>query len=428
MLLVILDDVGPELVSGYGLSPDAVDTPTLDALMARGVSYSRAWATPWCSTTRAAILTGQQPGRFGVGRAINLGVAGTWSMPLDVPTLPRRLRGADPSWSSGLSGKWHLTALSDGAETAALQAGFHHHYGAVGNLQINHAFDQRPQGYYNWERLEDGVVSRTTTYATTADIDDALRLSRELPSPWLVWIGMRAAHFPYQNPPEHLHSYGDVAGDAFLATRAILQAADAELGRLLASLDADGRLEETLVVILGDNGTTGSAQAGPWASHPGQKSTVYEAGVRIPLIVAGPGVERPGRVIHDLVHVIDLHPTVLEIAGVEPSREVDGISLWPGLRDETPRPRRDFLYTETFEPNGLGPPDRRVEALWDGRFKLIRGPDGDELYDLSDPGGHPAGLWLEEQDLLVLGDLTPEASEAYARLSERLDSGLEAPR
>ena len=413
ILLIVLDDVGPDLTDTYGVVPDAAATPTLSALAARGVSFSRAWATPWCSPTRAALHTGVHPGGVGLGRAIDLSDPQEWTFPQDTPTLPALLREAAPvPYASGLAGKWHLTPLWRGAASAALDAGFDHHFGAVGNLQRNHAFDFGPQGWFTWERVEDGVVARTRTYATTADIDDALALADRLSSPWFVHVGLRAAHFPYATPPEALHGRGVVDDDPFQATRAILEAADTELGRLFATLGAD-QLDRTVVIVVADNGTTGAARTAPDVAEG--KSTVRESGVRVPLIVAGPGIAG-GRWDDALVHVVDLMPTVLDAAGVPRGAwpPVDGVSLWPRLVDPGAPAPRAVMTTETFEPNGAGPYTRWQQAARDDRFKLIRDASGERLYDLG-------AAWTEGEDLLGGPALDADAAAARTRLAAALD-------
>ena len=421
VLLVVLDDVGPELVDAYDLAPDAPPTPTLSALAADGVRFTRAYSTPWCSPSRMALTTGRHPGREALGTAIELQRASgvDWSLPGGAWTVMHALRDdAIVPYGRGLAGKWHLTLWADGAATAALDAGYDHHRGAAANLQRNHASDGLDQGWYDWERLEDGQVSRSTTYATTADFDDAAWLVDTLDPPWFVHVGLRAAHFPYTTPPADLApGVEDVSGDPAPATRAMLQAADTAFGRFLAGLDPAVRAH-TVIVVIADNGTTASAQTGAWAEGRGGKSTVWEGGIRVPLIVSGAGIDG-GRVDDALVDVLDVVPTVLDIAGVPAGARpaLDGVSLWGRLRDPSVDTGRRFVVHEAFEPNGTLDLGARDVAIVDRTHKLVI-PAGWR------PALFVAGadVWLEGVDLLGVG-----ASQADRAARDALRARLDDP-
>jgi arylsulfatase A-like enzyme len=208
----------------------------------------------------------------------------------------------------------------------------------------------------------------------------------------------------------------------------VLQALDLELGRLLDSLDP-ALLARTTVIVVGDNGTTDHV-VHDTLDPDRQKTTVYEGGVHVPMIVTGPHVASPGSVSEALVHVADVFPTVAEIAGVpligtDESLSVDGDdgpvaldgrSLLPLLADpQASGP--DHVFVEAFSPNGPGPhrhDDRR--AVIEARFKLMRQGGAEHLFDLgagttADPDG---------PDLLE-APLDDEAASALARLACLLD-------
>jgi len=373
ILLVVLDDVGPELVDTYGLDALAAPTPTLDALAEEGVMFTRAWAMPWCSPTRAALATGVFPGRLGLGRAIEItrSAGEEWSFPIDLWTVMDGLRDAPSSYGSGLAGKWHLTTWADGAHTAALDAGFDHHFGSAANPQANHGLEEIRQNHWRWERLEDGELSTDRRHTIVADATDALALMATLEPPWFVQVGMRAAHFPYDQPPDAMHDYGLVRGEPVWATRAMVQASDRALGAVLDAMPPEVRAH-TVVIVMGDNGTTKSARAGTYKDALGGKSTVYEGGVRVPLVIAGPGIDG-GRVDDSLVHVLDLVPTMLDVAGVdrEDWPDLDGVSLWPHLVDPAVPTARRYLYTEAWDHRKEGEDAAGDRALWDGEHKRV---------------------------------------------------------
>ena len=413
VLFVLLDDVGPELVRTYDLVDDAAPTPTLDRLAAEGVRFTQAYATPMCSPSRAALALGRHPGAFGLGAAIHVNDPRDWSMVDDPPNLMELLRDEAPTpYQSGLAGKWHLDTFAGGALTSALDHGFDHHYGSVGNLQANASTDGKVQTYRNHEHLVDGVLERLTRHALLVDIDDAITLTGELTEPWFVQVGLRTAHLPYTAPPLALHDYGDVSGDAPLATRAMVQATDGELQRLLDTLPDEVRAR-TVIIVMGDNGTTGAAQTGDWDAASGSKGTTFEAGIRVPLIITGPHLDAPGRTDDALVSIVDLMPTILDAAHVpaEVRPELDGISIWDQLLDASTPTRRTHVFTEFF--SNLGTPDVATRAsMRDERWKLVRINGEDHFYDLGED-------WLEGRDLLE-GELTPMQRDAYDDLAWRL--------
>jgi arylsulfatase A-like enzyme len=420
VLLIVADDVGRDLVSAYDLSPDAPPTPTIDQLAQQGVIFANAYAFPWCSPTRAGILTGLYPPRhFGIGRAIRVERDTEVSLPLDVLTLPRALdQSTQWEWSHALVGKWHLTKMADGAVDAPLRHGFQRFQGAIANLYPQHAYDGKDQNYYDWERVVDGKVERTSNYATTQAVDDSLAVIGEMKQPWFLWLAFQTAHDPYDAPPDELHSYGDLGGASVaVRSRAMVEALDRELGRLLSSMDPEVR-RNTLVIFAGDNGTDEVAFTGDLEDLPG-KSTVFELGVHVPLIVSGDRVAQPDRVFDGLVHTNDIFATVLDIGGVlatqRPS-EFNSISFLPALLNPRAPGAREVVYSETYDPNGPGPYRYRARMLRDERFKLIERGNGTEKF--FDMRGR-----IAEGPPLDVDDLEPDARAAYDMLKRRLSRG-----
>lgn len=417
VLFILMDDVGLDLVSTYGLASDAPPTPNLDALAARGLRFESAYAQAWCSPTRADILTGRNsPKDFQMGRAIRAEDPGEVSLPLEAVTLPEALdAGSRWDWGHAHIGKWHLTKLADNPADAPLRHGYQRFRGAIANPYERHTLDGVPQDYYNWERSVEGVVERTEVYATTQMVDDAIEVAGELPQPWFLWLAPFAAHDPHQPPPAHLHSYGDLSSaDAPTLVRAMVEALDSEIGRLLASL-APGVLENTVVIVMGDNGSVSGVSTVTWRGRP-TKGTVYEGGIHVPLVIAGPLVTNPGRTYSGLVHARDIFSTVLDIAGVRRSArpaQNDSVSLLPHLLDSSTPSGRRFVSVETYEPNGPGPYSTYQITAFDGRFKLIRDQvQGEQFFDMTGT--------LFEGVPLPLDDLTSEQDSAYLALGAEI--------
>jgi arylsulfatase A-like enzyme len=386
-VVVLLDDVGIDRVGAYGAHPEPGRTPTLDALAAQGLLFRNAWAMPTCSPTRASVLTGRFPSRHGVGEQISATTPGPQLDPQEV-IIPEAL----PGYSSAAIGKWHLRSVGQ-PPTHPLDVGFEHHAGSMYNISSG--------GYWNWTKWVDGVGVPVTEYATTETTDDALRAIAHLAEPYFLYLNYNAAHAPFHVPPQHLHTYG-FPDSAPRRMRAMVEALDTELARFLAAVD----LSDTYVLVMGDNGTPRPASDGPFLPEHA-KGTLYQGGVQVPLIVAGPGV---GVGETDaLVSCTDLFAMVLELAGAPPAPTAeDSLSFASVLASPAHAGPRRLLYAESFGPGG-GQNQLHRCALSNGRFKLLRDIHGDELYDL-------AGDRFEAENLLQHAYLPPHQRRAYARL------------
>ncbi len=429
VLVVMLDDVGLDLLAAYGAA-DPAPTPTIDALAAEGVAFRTVYGAPTCSPARAVALTGRFARRSGVGWLIDMDDA-DHELPLDAWTLPEALgeaRGPAP-WTAEALGKWHLAGYgSPSGLDHPLASGFSRFAGSLGYL-VEGDGSGPVDGYFAWRKIEDGDQHVVERYATTDTVDDALARTAEMPEPFLLWLALHAPHAPHHVPPAMLRTL-DVAEDdpPGRLVRAALEAADTELGRLLASMAPEVRARTT-VVLTSDNGTTAEAAVNPARA----KGTVSEGGLRVPLIVAGPAVVGPGRVSEAPAHLADLFPTVCDLAGVPlvdlpagglgvplPDGEVralDGESLLPWLLDPDARIPDRVLYGEGFAPAGAGPWTKDLRAVRDDQWKLVRTNGAGETFHALPPGATDEGEPLQEP-------LPAEADAARARLARVLD-GIE---
>ncbi len=423
VLVVIADDLGVDRVGAYTEHPDPGHTPRIDQLAAQGVLFRNAWSSPFCSPTRAGVLTGRHNFRTGIGQPVGYDLAGGYALSVRETLLPEVLAHAAVPWHSVALGKWHLAAVNQGGLLHPLLSGFDAHVGtmtSVGSAPSNGT-------YFSFEKNVNGKLVHVDGYATTDTTDDAIRLLDATPEPWFAWLAYNAPHVPLHKPPQELHSY-DLQGPPQLTAgkhqRAAVEALDTELGRLLDALDP-AVLARTTIVFLGDNGTDDIATDAPFLPDHA-KGTVYEGGVNVPLIVAGPRVAHPGSECGALVQTLDLFATVAEIAGVDPAAvvppgtQLDALSLLPYLaQPERPSLRR-WVYTETFLPNGPGPWISHDRAIREARFKLLRRTGlPDEFYDLlADPF---------EQVNLLGGPLTRQQTAIHAALDKALDGMLPPP-
>lgn len=413
VLVVVADDLGCDMVGLFSSHPDAPPTPTLDALAASGVAFQAAYTDPVCSPTRAGILTGRYAFRTGIGSFLSPFGTVEHSLQPAETTLPEAIEALAPwPFESSAVGKWHLTAPPLNVGLAPNQQGFDWFEGVPGNLYFN-------QTYFAHTTVRNGVALASTTYSTTEQVDTALRRTVEMREPWLMYLAFNAGHEPWHVPPTSLHSYAlsgnpaDTPGDHY---RASIQALDAELGRLFTSMDPAVRARTTIVLI-GDNGSPNEVVTPP--SIPGRsKGTLYEGGVRVPLIIAGPAVAYPGSQCNALVNSVDLFPTVLDLCGASAAaqatlRRGDGRSLMPYLAEPWLPSQRDWVFATRFAPNGFGPYTSLGRMLRNSRWKLIeRQGQSDLFFDMASAQGESVNL--------ASGPLTQQQRAAYSRLASQL--------
>lgn len=340
VLVVMLDDVGhterPLLAS-------------LNTLAAQGMELTRFYAWPVCSPTRYAALAGRYPRRAGIGDIINAHNSATGASPppnrLDL-MLPEVLK---LSHQTAIVGKWHLGRASKGnradllpvTESGPYVSGFDSW--RAGNPNSIALPALQSSGYYDWYRVDDGQVRAShTTYATLAQRDAAIDWIEAQSEPWFLWLALNAAHAPYDPPPGQAPT-GTTRGDYLQ----VLDYADHAILDVLAAVD----LAETFVVILGDNGTPDAASVGPTGFW---KGTTYEGGIRVPCVIAGPGI-MPG-VSGRLVSAVDLAPTLLDLVGAEAPRGFhDGASFADALGAWAGAPARAWATAERYDtPAGGG--------------------------------------------------------------------------
>ena len=349
ILIVLVDDVGVDMMSAYGINRDAPDTPNLDLLARFGVVFRNAWSNALCSPSRASIQNGRYGFRSGIGELVG---ASNYALQLDEITIPEMLDlGTGGAYRHAAIGKWHLGNASVGGDWAPNFAGYDHFAGTMGNLE--------PEDYTNWTQIKNGVQIAETTYATTKHVDEAIDFIEHAPEPWFCFLSFNAPHYPWAAPPSHLiHSDLSNAGppetDPQPYYKAMIEAIDTELGRLINEIPP--KLKNTTIFFTADNGTPGKVIEDGYDPSKA-KSSLFQGGLHIPLIVSGCAVEQFG-VSHALVNLTDLYATVADIAGVDlantlpPNYELDSISLLPYLQDPDTPSLRKANYAEKFVPNG----------------------------------------------------------------------------
>ncbi len=299
--------------------------------------------------------------------------------------------------------------------------GFAHHRGTVDNPSTGVDYPTEELDYFRWEKNTDGVLALEEGYLTTDTTDEAIAFADALPEPWFIYVAYNAPHDPFHIPPAGLSTASLTEESSDLEKYdAMVEAVDTEIGRLLDSLTPEQRAITTIIVA-GDNGTPPQATSAPW-EETRAKGTLFAGGVRVPFIVSGPFISRPGIPRDHLIHVVDIFPTLAQIAEVDlaaVSPQIDGSSLIPILEDAASSPIRETVYTETFYPSGAPPYDQHARMVRNNDWKYVRHNIGEayseELYAID----HSAP-YLE--DNLLLSTMSAEATLAYEELSAELDA------
>ncbi len=417
-LVVIMDDVGTDMIGAYHEWSSPANTPTINQLAAEGVLFRNVYSNPLCTPTRAGVQTGRYAFHTGVGGNINFDNNGYTLYPSEL-ILPEMLKlGTNGKYSTALFGKWHLANQVNGGEFSPNVMGYDYYAGHLSNLS-----SAPGDNYFKWDKTVNGVTSQKTGYITTDTVDDAIAWTSQQSTPWLAVVAFQAPHAPYHVPPANLHTVPSPNTSA-LKYKAMLEALDTELGRLLLALRQSGQYANTTIIVMGDNGTPTPASSNPLHS----KGTVYEGGINVPFIVKSPLVRVPGESAA-FVQTLDIFSTIAEIAGVNvgpitpPGVKIDSISFVSYLKNPSSSSIRPYGFSELFGPIGAGhgsvtpPPvvSQSLKAMRDVRYKLIADyvNQTEEFYDLLvDP--------LESQNLLVNG-LAPGSPEELAYLKFKTD-------
>lgn len=416
---------------------DRYRTPNMERLAASGVKFTQAYAYAVCSPTRVSLLTGQWASRHRVTswtlrkdqepdplreavRAGNWNVNGFSPEPgiprtVCAQTLPQLLR--EVGYRTIHVGKAHFGAHgTPGAEP--LNCGFDvniggHAAGGPGSYHGEHDYSAAWRGGDRiWDVPGLEKYHGTDTNLTEALTIEALRATKEVidaQQPFYLYLSHYAIHAPWEKDARFYEKYAEAGLPEFEATYAsMVESMDHSLGDVLDFLDREGIAGETAVLFLSDNGQP--KQATPNLPLRGHKLTPYEGGIRVPLLARWPGVTPEGVVCERPVHVVDVMPTVLELAGVsldEESVSLDGESFIPLLRDPsalagTPPRALFWHYPNTYDQ----PP---YSAMRLGRWKLIyqQADRRLELYDLA-------------TDLSEQHDLAPLQAGRVLELAERL--------
>lgn len=412
-ILIIADDVSPDYFGFYEDARDTANTPNIRTLLNVGIRFTRAWASPVCSPTRAGIFTGRYSFRTGVGTVIT----NIQSAQLDTAemSIAKLLKWYAPvTYNTANVGKWHLHNMMPQKYSYPNLLGFDFYSG-----NFNGALND----YYYYPRITNGVLDTVTTYATTQTVNDAIGWldTMNASRPFFLWLAFNAPHSPYHLPPANLITNTGLSGTPqdILAQpkeyfKAAIEAMDTEIGRLFQYLSIHNLRDSTNIIFIGDNGnSTMVAQVTPNQA----KQTLYDYGVHVPFIISGPAVINPNRVSDALVSTPDLFSTIAELCGFNnwinyiPVNKlpVDSKSILPIIKNQTTS-IRDWNFTEQFANPSVASDGKTIRNL---TYHLIRLDNGtEEMYNMT-------ADTLEQNNLLA-GNLTAIEISNYHSLCDTL--------
>ena len=390
IILLISDDMGWNEVGYHG---SKIATPHIDGLAKEGVQLDRFYVHPICSPTRTALMTGRSPARFGITGSIGRGV-----VPLDEHFMPQTFQKA--GYQTFMVGKWHLGERSD--DYAPNARGFDHFFGFHGGGINYYTTDgSRARGWFR-----NGQSVAPQGYSTDLLADEAIKLlkNRNKKKPVFLYLPFNAPHQPAQASERLLEKYRKLG---FFGRRVgqagAIEAMDAAIGRVLATIEAEGISKETLVMFFCDNGSGGGRRGS--TALPGQlalrggKGSVLEGGIRVPAVLRWPGVIRAGTKCDQLISAQDIFPTFAAAAGIKPANQkpLDGVNCWPAIVENKPMKRPPVIV--------VGPSGEF--AVLHGQWKLTWSQRQVSLYNVKD-------------DPTESRDVTLDHLETVAKLADAL--------
>jgi len=440
IVLFLCDDLGYREIGIYGLKH--VATPNIDELARSGTRFARFYSgSPVCAPARATLMTGKHTGHAAIRGNIEIGgwamndPEGQAPLPAQEITLAEVLKGA--GYETGCFGKWGLGGpMSEGHP---LNQGFDRFFGYLDQKKAHNHFPAYlwndrdvfllPQNPYFDAHPKVTPGPKPTTffdqfkggqYAPDVIEDQAVAwLEKKRSKPFFLYFATALPHVSLQAPDSLVNQFPTswdpepyVTGSGYLPNlrpratyAAMISKIDQSLGRLMSTLKATGQIENTIILFTSDNGTTFVKHVdaeffGSTAGLRGKKGELFEGGIRVPLIV---NRGKADSVSHDSVYMPDIMPTLLQMAGIQTPKGIDGLPfadvfLGKPLGANTHK----FLYFEYPE----GPHSQAV--ILDGRWKAIRSnlkqSTAIQVFDLQTDEGEKQDIAKARSDLVKLAD------------------------
>ncbi|KEI71736.1 sulfatase-like hydrolase/transferase [Endozoicomonas elysicola] len=425
IIIMVADDIG---YADPGFRGSGIDTPSLDGLAEEGMTLDRFYTAPICSPTRAALMTGRDPMRLGVGYSVLL----PWDsggVHTDEHFMPESFQAA--GYQTAIVGKWHLGHSQQVFHPN--ERGFDHFYGHlhtdVGYYPPFNAlggadFQENGKSLANTVKGENGGMEGYETFMLADHTSEWIK-NRDKNRPFFLYLPFLAPHEPLAAPDDLVAKYADMKDERPPARSpsdkisklaklsgvesrrplyaAVVDAMDQSVGRVLDTLEEEGIADNTIVLFFSDNGATRVHGRGGGDNTPfrGGKAEVYEGGIRVVSLIRWPEKVPEGSNLKQTMTVMDVFPSLAAAAGIKPQNELefDGINMLPALLEnkEISRDESIFFASEIPIYNSFG-----FTAI-DGDWKLVQWVTMEplattvthELYNVADDPGEYNNLASE---------------------------------
>jgi len=416
IVIILADDLGWNDVSYHG---SEIKTPNIDKLISSGVELDRFYVQPTCSPTRAELMTGKSAMRLGITRPISknqkLGLG------LEEKILPQYLK--ELNYSTYLLGKWHLGSyIPDYFPT---RRGFDYFYGYLtGGIGY---WDHIHGGGHDWQRNEVGL--REDGYVTQLIKNDALKIidNHDFTNPIFLNVNFGAPHIPNEAPEESVLKFSYIEDETRRLHAAMVHEMDNAIGEIIAALEKENVLKNTIVMFASDNGgLTPDVKLNPsflsipkkigvcdtknrfgikifqWICEnysggssnkplPEGKMSVSEGGIRVPAAIWWPGKFEYSK-SENFITMMDVLPTILDLINYKNEIEVDGVSRVSSLNDSDNSESSKYVVTNIINDK---------YAVIEMPYKLITSADGDQLYNILDDPSESLNIASENQEIVL---------------------------
>ena len=388
IVYIVADDLGWKDVGFHGSD---IKTPNIDKLAQHGALLEQFYVQPMCTPTRAALMTGRYPCRYGL-QTLVIPTPSKYGLPTDERLLAQALK--EVGYKTVMVGKWHLGHAD--RKFWPRQRGFDYHYGSmVGEVDY---FTHSSGNVRDWYRNDRSVSEQG--YVTQLWGKDAVEQinAHDPKSPLFLYLAFTAPHSPYQAPKEYIDKYRHIEDPTRRTYAAMITCMDDEIGKVVSALEKKQMRDNTLIVFMSDNGGNRTAllvgdadvsklklpaDNGPYR---GGKGMLYEGGTRVAALANWPGRIKAAEV-KEIIHVVDMFPTLAGLAGanVTKGKPLDGLNVWSTISEGNPSPRQEVVYN--IEPFRGGVRQGDWKLIW--RTPL---PSAIELYNIPQDPSEKANL------------------------------------
>jgi arylsulfatase A-like enzyme len=395
ILVIVADDLGYADIGVNGCQD--VPTPHVDSIAKNGVRFTNGYVSgPYCSPTRAGLMTGRYQQRF--GHEFNPGPAGNadpeFGLPLTETALPSRLKAL--GYATGMVGKWHL-----GYEPKfhPMKRGFDEYFGFLGG-----AHSYIDNGDNRNQILRGAEPVKEVSYLTDMFGDEAVAfIERQKDKPWFLYLAFNADHSPMHAKEQYLAKFAQIKDPLRQKFAAMHAALDDNIGRVLETLRRHKLEENTLIFFVSDNGGPTNNNGSRNTPLRGFKAQTWEGGIRVPFLAQWKGALPAGKVHEQPVIQLDILPTVLAAAGAEAKAEwkLDGVNLLPYLTGKQQGAPHAALYWRFGQQIAVRMGDwKLVKApganATQGEFQSKATTEGAHLYNLASDVGEQNNLAEKE--------------------------------